>query len=518
MSHQVIHGDCREVLKTMPDRSVHCIVTSPPYYGLRDYGVDGQIGLEHAPDAYVAELVAVFREARRVLRDDGAFWLNIGDSYFGSCQTGGTNSKEGSAKRAGRMFSRAGHAQSCDSDDTEELGFRGRGSLSGNPYGGRTDAWWSRIAGSDARLALVQAGEPLSQIRECMAALAAHLPNEGSSPRKLKRLSSAAILDQAHSAVHAVEQLYASLPSIPGECAPPLLVGSRLSDIVLACLSSLQSFAACVQACAHMLDAPSQRQRCTADTASPFEELACRIQCTVGLCSTLLAWVEYKPQRPTLKRKDLIMIPARMALALQADGWYLRSEIIWSKPNPMPESIRDRPTSAHEKVYLFAKSSRYFYDADAVKEKSRSQVQIRRQPNGLSVVQQGEQGGAPNCGVNERRNLRNVWTITPKPYKGAHLAVMPIELAETCIKAGCPEGGIILDPFGGVGTTGVAAARLKRRSICIELSQKHANAAIERIGREVPMIRGAQEAPLSGQCQEPVLERVTLHWRFEAFG
>jgi DNA modification methylase len=322
MGSQILIGDCRDVLRTLPDGSVHCIVTSPPYYGLRDYGVDGQIGLEQTPDDYVAQMVDVFREAKRALRDDGTLWLNIGDSYA----TGTTASRKAtSTKGASVPASWAGRSQ------PERLG---------TPAGYKT--------------------------------------------------------------------------------------------------------------------------------------------------------------------KDLLMIPARVALALQADGWYLRSEIIWAKPNPMPESVRDRPTSAHEKVYLLAKSPRYFYDAAAVKEPTAPETAQRyaagfkqwgkgqflgsptdkRGPKGVSVDQLAKRG--------ETRNLRNVWTISPKPFKGAHFATFPPDLVEPCIKAGCPAGGTVLDPFGGSGTTGLVADRLGRNAILIELNAEYAAMAAERMN---PMLRGPTPKP-----------------------
>lgn len=287
-------GDCRAVLPTLPDESVNCIVTSPPYFGLRDYGVDGQIGLEKTPDAYVAELVAVFREARRVLRDDGTFWLNIGDSYASSSNTGGTKSIQGSAKRIGAMTDRK----------------------HGIPEG--------------------------------------------------------------------------------------------------------------------------------------------------------------------LKPKDLIGVPWRVAFALQEDSWYLRQDIIWAKPNPMPESVTDRCTKAHEYLFLLTKSERYWFDADAIAEaatpcekvvtaKSSSYAQAisnGKKPTGNAVL-----GSIIKTG--DTRNRRSVWTIPTQPCKLAHFAVMPEKLVEPCILAGCPDGGTVLDPFGGSGTVGLVAERLGRNSVLIELNEKY---------------------------------------------
>lgn len=281
----------------MPDEIVHCCVTSPPYYGLRDYGVSGQIGLEETPEAYIARLVGVFREVRRVLRDDGTLWVNIGDSYA-------------------------------------------RGFGGGSP------------------------GEKSET-------------NVGSfQNRKLGKV----------------------------------------------------------------------------------------------------------PQG--MKAKDLIGIPWMLAFALRADGWYLRSEIIWHKPNPMPESVRDRPTKAHEQVFLFSKSERYFYDAAAVAEKSAG---VSGGPFSLATAKAQINHGAMKL---ERpvdtgtRNRRSVWTITPKPYREAHFATFPVELPEICIKAGSPEGGLVLDPFSGAGTTGIAAAKNGRSYVGIELNPDYAEMSKRRYQAE----------------------------------
>jgi len=301
---QILQGDCREVLKTLPDCSVHCCVTSPPYFGLRDYGCDGQIGLESTPDAYVAELVAVFREVKRVLRDDGTLWLNLGDSY--------ASFRDGKAT-----------PDSTRGDDTGTL----------VPKGSAMNRMASTFAGS------------------------------------------------------------------------------------------------------------------------------------------------------SVKHKDLIGIPWRVAFALQADGWYLRQDIIWHKPNPMPESVRDRCTKAHEYIFLLSKAPRYYFDAEAIKEPAVCELQPRKRPNGLSV-EDGKKLGVyrPNCGVSETRNRRSVWTVATKPFNGAHFATFPPDLIQPCIRAGCPAGGTVLDPFGGSGTTGEVAASEGRKAILIELNPQYVKLAQGRGG------------------------------------
>lgn len=312
MPVRIITGDCIERLREMDAGIVHTCVTSPPYFGLRDYGHDGQIGLEPTPDAFVAKLVEVFREVRRVLRDDGTVWLNLGDSYANTGKSGGGSQ--------GKRWETAG---------------------------GRTD-----------------------------------------------------------------------------------------------------------------------------DCAGTFK---------------------YAP--PGFKPKDLMGIPWRVAFALQADGWYLRSDIIWHKPNPMPESITDRPTKAHEYVFLLAKSERYYYDAAAIAEEAvgpaggnvkptkGAESPLMRTRTGLHAAQER----ARQAGGFTTRNKRTVWSVTTQPYDGAHFATFPPALVEPCILAGCPEGGTVLDPFSGAGTTGLVADRLQRNAVLIELNPDYAQMAEQRIRGDAPL-------------------------------
>jgi DNA modification methylase len=321
------HGDCRDVLRAMPAQSVHCCVTSPPYFGLRDFGVAGQIGLEPTPDAFVAEMVAVFRDVRRVLRDDGTLWLNLGDNYV-----------------------------------------MGVGLARGRPY-------------------------------------KRHVPQKSG-----------------------------------------LWKGTRSEKRDLGNNGNLK-------------DAGS------------------------------------------LKPKDLIGIPWRVAFALQADGWYLRQDIIWSKPNPMPENVTDRCTKAHEYIFLMSKSARYFYDADAIREPHQDKNGIERFVNGCGVGErrsnQGWAGGKVTLDQHREynplgRNKRSVWEVTTQPFSEAHFATFPPALIEPCIKAGCPVGGTVLDPFAGAGTTGMVADRLQRNAILIELNADYAAMAERRIRDDAGMFAEVQ--------------------------
>jgi len=323
---EVVVGDCIESMRSMPESSVQCCVTSPPYWGLRDYGHDGQIGLEETPDAYVERMVEVFREVRRVLRDDGTLWLNLGDSY--------------AAQRSGTAM------------PAETLA----GGSGGQAVGGR---------GNRGR----------------------------------------------------------------GDVEP---------------------------------DAVDGRARREAGTGPSHRDAA-----AIGL-----------------KHKDLVGIPWRVAFALQADGWWLRQDIIWHKPNPMPESVTDRCTKAHEYVFLLTKSARYYYDAEAVSEPYADGVGKDRLACPKAAVGRGSNEGQrmrSEFYKNGSRNRRSVWTITTKPYSGAHFAVMPADLVDPCVKAGSREGDTVLDPFAGSGTTLAVALNLGRHAVGCELNADYAKLAEERI-------------------------------------
>lgn len=305
-NYQIIEGNALEALGSIEDGVVHTCITSPPYFGLRDYGHGGQIGLESHPDEYVAKLVSVFRTVRDKLRPDGTLWLNLGDSYANS--------------------------------------------------------------------------------------------SNGSNP---------------------------SATSYLGGCP---------------------------------------------GNASKYRD-SCKYAS--------------KKIPAGLKPKDLMGIPWRVAFALQADGWYLRQDIIWHKPNPMPESVKDRCTKAHEYIFLFAKSDRYYWDKQAMQEPTtdpeyRTKGKIRKTKFDMPGFE--IRGGLHNqTGGRLTRNRRIVWTVTTKPFKGSHFATFPPDLIEPCILAGAPEGGVVLDPFGGSGTTAMVALKHRRRAILCEINPAYVAMAHERI-------------------------------------
>lgn len=386
MTTTILVGDVRTRLLEIPTDSIHCIVTSPPYWGLRDYGVDGQIGLEATPAEFIAEMVDVFEQLRRVLRPDGTCWVNMGDSYAG-----------------GR-----------------------RGPDVGSGLEGSRDA---------------QAQSRMAQTK---------------------------------------------------------MVESRRRDNAMIPRSDMRA--------------------------------------------------------PGLKPKDLVMMPHRLAIALQDAGWWVRQDIVWSKPNPMPESVRDRCTKSHEYIFLLTKTERYYFDQDAIAEPCspgtharlsqdvQNQIGSTRANGGaktngpMKAVARGVGFGHGtdashrqrgrlksiaadqiDAGASERmgrgpgwrklatadsgtknnesfdqamaimpdtRNKRSVWSMSTQSFKDAHFATFPTELPETCIKAGCPLGGTVLDPFFGAGTTGLVADRLQRNCIGIELNPVYAEMARKRIQAE----------------------------------
>lgn len=341
--NKIYNIDCIEGLRQLPDESVHCCVTSPPYWGLRDYGVAGQYGLEETPEAFVSRQVDVFQEVRRVLRKGGTCWVNIGDSY--------------AASAANRPAKHTGD---------------GLGSIE------------HRKAGS----------------------------------------------------------------------------------------------------------------------------------------------VQLRKDVSGLKRKDLVGIPWMLAFALRQDGWYLRQDIIWSKPNPMPESVTDRCTKSHEYIFLLTKSDKYYFNQETIKEPASANTHARRSIKTPASWDTGQgshnrkSGRYSNTGVGwgsasnndptdnrkrpsrvknnssfdtamhtmpEKRNKRSVWAITPQAYKGAHFATFPEELPHTCILAGCPPDGVVLDPYMGVGTTALVARKLQRNFIGFELNPRYHKEAETRLIFELGM-------------------------------
>jgi DNA modification methylase len=518
VSVRVLTGDCRTILPTLPAESVNCVVTSPPYFGLRDYGVAGQIGLEQTPDAYVAELVAVFREVRRVLKDDGVLFLNLGDSYFGGGQGGNPEDSPHQKQRTNRgsvsMPASARRADAYDKRGKAPEGSLASDCLCRNLCDACRAAYRLGKSHSDNRPAPTPSISNPASSREHTGSPSDHLPTSGLTPPDAR--SVAAIHDLPPSVGREHGQPLDALASTTIESSERFPVTrSAASSRDAGCQLCGRSLPDCVPVCA-------DKTACTCGIGTPLDASG---QSKSGKVSSGLAYPSLTTT--TLKPKDLIGIPWRVAFALQADGWWLRQDIIWSKPNPMPESVTDRCTKAHEYLFLLSKSERYYYDAEAIKEDSITGDPRRPytsegawELDGRPVEQR--HGGKPRTAGNKShkyvdayedspteehwtkaglmnvadvpwnsRNRRSVWTVATAPFAEAHFATFPPALIEPCIKAGCPEGGTVLDPFGGAGTTGLVADRLGRNAILIELNPTYADMSRERIRNDAPLFAQA---------------------------
>jgi len=388
---QILVGDCREVLATLPAESIQCVVTSPPYWGLRDYGIVGQIGLEPTPALYVSNIVEVFRAVRRVLRGDGTVWLNLGSSYaFG-------DSSPNRSLRGARAY---------DNGDTAPQGSQDRDSS----YPDLCDG--------------------------CRVTLGAHSVNTARRPPSSScvdepRVRDMSRLDSEQEAPRAWP-LAAPASTMHGSSSRRR-EGCRHCANCGACLAVLRSFSRDAQACA-------RRTGGIDDTTAMFSP---SVHHTGGTAPSSMAWGHYAS---TLKPKDMVPIPWMVAMALQTDGWYLRADIIWAKPNPMPESLTDRPTKAHEYVFLLSKNERYFYDAEAIKEpypeNTNRHFRSGTRLNGnIDNSAEDLRGAAWHGQPSTTRNRRSVWTIASEPYPEAHFATFPTDLVAPCILAGTSERG-----------------------------------------------------------------------------
>ena len=488
----------------LADGSVNMCVTSPPYWGLRDYGVNGQLGLESTPEAYVANIVAVMREVWRVMRDDGVVFLNLGDSYYHKSKSG-PQGKTG--QRASRIFTAAGaggrYVAPCDTSDTAPVDSQGRDYLCESLCGVCREVY-RRTTRNDGLLVAMLTASLSAPIQGNTVSEHAHLPTLDSVPQEVHSVG--AIQDQEQGAIHVDEHFRASLESMLGESSQQLLEVCHQRSMDGVCLLCGRSLTACDLASAHKAFSPScarmpsvSRSGHLANTGGNGETVGSLVSHISGKacdlayrdCTTESRQVNFKP-------KDLVGIPWRVAFALQADGWYLRSDIIWSKPNSMPESVTDRPAKSHEYVFLLAKRGRYYYDAEAIKEPANGwnnsrfedgknlavhpNVGKQRKPAGWDT-DPGTHGNYHRDGrakrveytetTNETRNKRSVWVIPTTPYSGAHFATFPPDLVRPCVLAGSAPGGIVFDPFCGSGTVGQVCRETGRRFVGLDLSMHY---------------------------------------------
>ena len=477
MTVTIMVGDVREQLRKLPDNSVHCVVSSPPYWGLRDYGVDGQLGLEATPAEFIATMVAVFEEVRRVLRPDGTCFINMGDSYWSGAQ----------------------RAASCGTSGKVPADSIDHGCLCGNLCDGCRKA--SRIGKFHTGSRLAAMPEPLQSessrghtvsVTDRFPTLDSSLQAAHTEAAILGQPSSSGLGDVPLRAAPASTNQGFSLPP-PASCLPI----QRRADECLSCGCSLPD---CDPEFSHTVAC----NFCIAERAS--------VSGTVG--KDALGLASGHSTSAALKPKDLVMMPHRLAIALQDAGWWVRQDIVWSKPNPMPESVTDRCTKSHEYIFFLTKSAKYYYDAEAIKEPAQtwsgqaavfdrtgpvsehvlpgqSAAQHRQRlpgnvnpPKGQVAYENGDDSHRTKAGLlayaekqrsikikvpggwdtdagahgtihregrneaeykeyvpSEKRNKRSVWTMATHSFKDAHFATFPPELPETCIKAGSSQHG-----------------------------------------------------------------------------
>jgi len=452
-------GDALEWLKTLPDECVQCCVTSPPYWGLRDYGVKGQLGLEKTPEEYVETMTEVFREVRRVLRKDGVCFINLGDSYFGSgkglYRDGRSHGTEGKKQRTNAGSIGVRHGPSCDISDTIPQDCPLHDSIWNHPCDGCQAASVLHSLHKDRSVASAPSGDSRAPSQAHTESAHDHLPKSRSSGQKPTRQSFSAKQDQQHIQAPSREQHPASQLSRPDESSQRHREASHQSDNSF---SSPPLPASCTR------DAPQSEHMISVPGVSPKDVLSMSGQhanrldsiATAGAFAAHTSGMALSscPYRHftipfhhcQLKPKDLVGIPWRLAFALQADGWWLRSDIIWHKPNPMPESVTDRPTKSHEYIFLMSKAAKYYYDAEAIKESQITPLDTKAHqtfgaPGGKAEKVYGAKVSGNKWEPSGSRNKRDVWTIATHPFKEAHYATFPPKLIEPCIKTGTSERG-----------------------------------------------------------------------------
>jgi DNA modification methylase len=467
-------GDCLNVLPTLESGSVNCCVTSPPYWGLRDYGHADQLGLEKTPEEYVAKMVQVFREVRRVLRDDGTLWLNLGDSYWGGKGENGSSKARATADERGYTQSRGtvqmskrqqdGTHNTIKPKDLVGIPWRVAFALQQPYYTGRIKDERDRIW--------------LAAMLDAEGCMFIHKRKSGQSngqgyERQNDTYSPG--IEICNTSVTIVDRIMEIVGKGSICTQSPEQNGRRKQTIYRWNLRTTECRDLVRELYPHIV-AKKHQARILCGCPSSGENAEAAHAALIGLHRGSQTTVDF---------------PAPSSMF--EPGWYLRQDCIWSKPNPMPESVTDRCTKAHEYIFLLAKSAKYHYDAEAVKEPV-SEWTVRRSQQGTgkathaphSKIMAGDYacktaGRDYKKDVERGRNRRSVWTITPKPFRGAHFAVFPPDLAEPCILAGCPVGGTVLDPFNGAGTCGMVATKNGRKYVGIELNPEYAAMSVERI-------------------------------------
>lgn len=466
-------GDCRELLAGMDEGSVQTCVTSPPYFGLRDYGVEGQLGLEATPDEFVEAMVAVFREVRRVLRDDGTVWLNLGDSFFSTTATQGRNEGKSAGSIQGRpQVTQMGSstyrrsAVGLKPKDLIGIPWAVAQALRAPDYHGRIGAERDRVwlaATLDAEGSIC--GFTHKRADDGTTRTGVHVTitntNEALLGEADRIWPASRVEHENHGEGH-----YGYRPSwrwVAHGAEDKALLMRELFPYLIAKRAQARLAWAFFE-----MSKDAKRLARTAEA----QEIKDRRAWIVGALSRL-------------NRGEDVDVPSWVGVppSVETTGWYLRSDIIWHKPNPMPESVRDRCTKAHEYVFLFSKSPKYYFDSDAMKEDAvgaakGAAASFKRQSSKRAVAHVNQNVGTHRAErddvyYNVSRNRRSVWTIPTRPYKGAHFAGYPPKLIEPCILAGSRVGDVVFDPFAGSGTTGAVAIEHGRKAIMCELNAEY---------------------------------------------
>ena len=437
----------------LADNSVHCVVTSPPYYSLRNYQVEGQLGLEDNLQEYIDNTIRWAAEVHRVLRDDGVFFLNLGDSYFGSnkgfmadgSQVGG---KKQATNKGSVSIGKKVNAQRVNAYGTsgkEPVNYQGRGCLCENLCGVCREVYHRKSHTYASLDPMLVASLSLTN-QEHKGFENDHFPTSDYS--RLENHIFPAILGLLSSQDRASVPPPALLESMPDEFSRLLLDECWRRGSSSLCLLCARSLVYEFQGSVHSVPSGhSGNPEGNQDKTSGGVLLGNHNQNKDKACECCDGTYPHYTITSHLKTKDLMLVPHRVAIALQEWGWWVRSDIVWHKPNPMPESVTDRPTKVHEYIFLLTKNKNYYYDADAIREENVNPKRTNYQSGSRSF---GENKDRNDNDLGERskeftasgRNKRTVWTITTKPYSGAHFATFPPELPEICINAGTSEKGV----------------------------------------------------------------------------
>jgi DNA modification methylase len=464
-----------EVLNNFPDESVNCCVTSPPYYRLRDYGVDGQIGLEETPEQYVQKLVKVFSEVKRILRPDGTCWINLGDTYCGSGQGYG-DTKTTNKSHNGSRQRRKPEWNSPDLKPKDLIGIPWMVAFAlRQPY---EKHLIDNIA-DRAYIAGLIDGEGCITI---LRTKSSHSESYSYPPIVQVRMCDTESIDffaQLMDVNRSEAELYNSHKNAnQRESYNVKVVSKKAMNLIADVYPFLKvKRKQAIVAYNHQLFRNKTNYQERTD-----EQIKREI-----FCKELINKIN---QRQDTEIPSWMVEPK----IVSEQGWFLRQDLIWHKPNPMPESVTDRCTKSHEYIFLLSKSAQYYYDADAIKERSitipHARGNIGKKPEG-KIRQSSQNVSDVNriFGADGYSNKRSVWSVNVNPFSEAHFATFPEDLIVPCIKAGCPEGGIVLDPFMGAGTTGLVARKLNRNYVGIELNPEYIKIAEKRIFNEIGLFQ-----------------------------